>query len=168
MIDQIPKPFFDMGESLKFNLKHGHIVASLILMYSYIDSMASLIMPENQKEVKRDDFIEWVEKYMKAESQPYQYKGMDLWGARCGLVHRYQPHSSYSDNDECKLFLYSTRENHIYEGSKSKNVVIISAPRIVMDFYKAMSNFCSELIQDKELRQRADRRFKKFFRVEPL
>jgi len=165
MIDQIPKPLFDMGESIKFNLKQGHILASIILMYCYINAIASSIMPKKQKDVKGVDFINWVEKYMKAENQPYQYKGIDLWEARCGLVHRYQPHSSLSDRGACKLFCYRMRKNHVYDPSKSENVVIISAPRIVRDFYGAMSDFMGDLLKDKELRERADRRFRKFFQV---
>ena len=169
MIDQIPKPLFDMGESIKFNLEHGHILASLILMYSYIDAMASLIMPEKQKDVKGKDFKKWVNKYMKTDSnQPYQYQGIDIWGARCGLVHRYQPHSNLSDKGECKLFLYTSRKNHVYNPSKSENVVIISAPRMVRDFYGAMKNFMGDLLKDEKLLEKANRRFQRFFQVKLL
>ena len=169
MIEQVPQPLIDMGESLRFNLKHGHILASLILMYSYIDAMASLIMPEKQKNVKGEDFTKWVNKYMKTDSnQPYQYRGIDLWGARCGLVHRYQPHSSLSDRGECKLFLYTTRKNHVYESFKSKKVVIISAPRMVRDFYGAMKNFMGDLLKDEELIEKTNRRFQRFFQIKVL
>jgi len=169
MIDQIPKPLFDMGESIKFNLKQGHILASIILMYCYINAMASLTMPEKQKKVTGKDFKEWVKKYMKADSnQPYQYRGVDLWGARCGLVHRYQPHSNLSDKGECKLFLYTSRKNHVYNPSKSENVVIISAPRMVRDFYGAMKNFMGDLLKDGELIEKTNRRFQRLFQIKVL
>lgn len=169
MIDQVPQPLIDMGESIKFNLKHGHILASIILMYCYINAMASLTMPEKQKDVTGKDFKKWVKKYMKADSnQPYQYEGIDLWGARCGLVHRYQPDSSYSDRGKCKLFLYTSRKNHVYESSKSKKVVIISAPRMVRDFYGAMKNFMGDLLKDEEIEEKVIGRFKNFFQIKVL
>lgn len=168
MNDKVPKPLFDMGESLKFNLKHGHLPASLILAYSYIDCMASLIMPENQKQVTGDDFQGWIDKYMEADqNQSYQYQGIDLWGARCGLVHRYSPYSSISDRGECKVFQYHDGGNHIYERSISENVIMISTPRLIEDFYKAMMSFLKDLMEDAELLERAKPRFSKLFQVVP-
>jgi hypothetical protein len=163
MANQIPKLFFQMGESLRLTLRNGHIMASLILMYSYIDAMASLIMPEGQKDVRGRDYIKWVDTYMKSGSPQYEYRGIDLWGARCGLVHRYSPNSTQSDNGRCKTFVYSTKADHIFDPKIDKNVVVVSANRIVNDFFGAMSKFIQDLLNNVEMLERANRRFEEFF-----
>ena len=169
MNDQTPKFLKDIGDSIKFTLDNGHIVASLILTYSAIDCMASLVMPKNQKEVKGPDFQSWVDRYMKADpEQPYKYRGIDLWGARCGLVHRYSPYSKLSENGECKVFQYHNGGGHRYDPKINEDVVLISAPDLVRDFYGAMMVFLEDLIEDKELFERADSRMKTLFQVAPV
>lgn len=163
MDDKIPDPFLKMGESLRLTLNTGHIMASLILMFSYIDAMASLTMPDGQKEVRGRDFISWVETYMRSGSQQYQYCGIDLWGARCGLLHRYSPNSRHSDAGQCKKLVYSTRHDHLYNSAQENNIVVISANLIVTDFFGAMSNFLKDILSNPEVKARVDKRFKEFF-----
>jgi hypothetical protein len=158
----------DIGDSIKFTLKNGHISASLILTYSAIDCMASLIMPEEQKEVTGSDFKKWVDIYMKTDPvQSYQYRGVDLWGARCGLVHRYSPYSNVIEREGCKVFQYHDGGNHIYNPSINESVVMISAPRLINDFYEGMRAFLKNLIEDDKLREKAGRRIGNLFRVLP-
>ena len=160
--------FKDIGDSIQFTLKNGHITASLILTYSAIDCMASLIMPENQKDVTRSDFIKWVDEYMKSDpGQSYQYQGVDLWGARCGLVHRYSGFSRLSEKGECKIFQYHNGGNHIYNPSISQNVVMISARRLINDFYEGMRAFLKNLIENERLRGRVGKRIGNLFHVSP-
>ena len=144
MSEDISNAFEDIGRAIQFTLENGFPTASVILTYLAIDAMASLIMPEDQNEVRREDFINWVEKYIKTKNQQYQYQGIDLWGARCGLVHRYSPISSLSESGECKQFKYHDGYGHAYDSSVDENLVSISAPDLVHDFYKAMQIFLNQ------------------------
>lgn len=79
MSEEVSNAFEDIGRAIHFTSKKRFITASLILTYSAIDAMASLIMPEKQKNVTGKDFKKWVNKYMKTDSnQPYQYRGIGL------------------------------------------------------------------------------------------
>jgi len=167
MNDRVPTFLKNIGDSIDFTLKNEHITASLILTFSAIDCMASLIKPEGQKKVTGDDFQGWVEKYMEADQdQSYQYQGIDLWGARCGLVHRYSPHSDISERGECKIFQYHDGGNHKYDSSISENVIMISAPRLIRDFYEAMDMFLKDL-EDEKLRDMANHRVPTLFQIMP-
>ena len=169
MNDETPRFLKDIGDSIIFTLKNRHLVASLILTYSAIDCMASLIMPEDQKDVKGSDFQDWVDTYMKADQdQPYQCCGVDLWGARCGLVHRYSPYSNLSERDECKVFQYHNGGGHRYDPAINEDVVVVSAPDLVRDFYGAMTVFIEALMKDAELFGRANSRMKTLFQIAPL
>jgi len=166
MNDTVPSFFKDIGDSIHLTLDREHLAASLILTYSAINCMASLIMPENKKNVTSDDFKKWVDKYMKtAQGQSYQYQGEDLWGARCGLVHRYSPFSDLSEKGKCKVFSYHNGSEHIYNPLIHENVVMISARRLINDFYEGMKAFLTDLIGDNKLRKLAEGRIGKLFQV---
>ena len=64
-------------------------VPAIILIYTGIDFLASLTRPEGQQEVKSDDFIRWAEQYMSCK-ETLGVRGIDLYAARCGVVHSYR------------------------------------------------------------------------------
>ena len=131
--------------------------------------MAALMMPENQNNVRPRDFINWVEKYMKTDSkQSYQYEGIDLYGARCGLVHRFSATSRLSDSGECKIFSYHNGSEHIYKPSVNEDLVAISWTRFINDFFGAMKEFLTDILKDRELKEKVDRRIVHLFYVSPI
>ncbi|MDD4910298.1 MAG: hypothetical protein PHR44_06475 [Candidatus Omnitrophica bacterium] len=145
---------------------NGIVAGSVILTLSAIDAMAFLAMPLAQKEVKRKDYINWVEKYMKTDlQQSYQYRSIDIYGARCGIVHRYGVESRLSETKSCKIFVYHNGSEHIYNPSKEKDLVLISIPRFTRDFFKAVKKFMIDIARDKNLKLRTDSRITKLFKV---
>jgi hypothetical protein len=162
-------PFHTIGRDIKVALDNGAIAGALILTYAGIDAMAFLSMPENKKEVQREDFINWAEKYMKTDSkQPYQYQGIDLWGARCGIVHRYGATSSLSDSGRCKILAYHNGSEHIYKPSKDKNFVAISWPRFIKDLFGATKKFLADIKKDEEHKKKVASRIVHLFYVSPI
>ena len=161
--------FHIIGHDIKVALDNGAITGALIITYSAIDAMAALMMPENQKNVRPRDFISWVEKYMKTDSkQPYQYEGIDLYGARCGLVHRFSATSRLSDSGDCKVFNYHNGSEHIYKPSVHDDLVAISWPRFIKDFFGAMEDFLTDIMKDKELKKKVDSRIDHLFLISPI
>jgi len=58
-------------------------------IYLY-DTLANLARPANKKKVTRSDFKEWVNAHLEGHpDQPYQYRGKDVYAARCALLHKY-------------------------------------------------------------------------------
>jgi len=159
-------PFHTLGHDIKVALDNGAVTGALILTYSAIDAMAFLSMPANKIEVNRSDFINWVEKYMKTDpKQPYQYEGIDVYGARCGLVHRFGATSRLSDSGKCKIFVYQNGGDHIYNPSRDKYLILISWNRFINDFFKAMQDFLADIMRDKELYKRVDKKIVTLFNV---
>jgi len=162
-------PFHFIGHDIKVALDNGAYGGALILAYAAMDAMAFLSMPESQKEVHRKDFTKWVEKYMKTDSkQPYQYQGIDLYGARCGLVHRYGATSRLSDSERCNIFGYHNGSEHMYKPSVHKSLIAISWTRFINDFFGAMREFLADILKDEELKKRVDKRIAHLFHVCPV
>jgi len=143
---------------------NGIFAGAIILVLSAIDAMAFLSMPLEQREVHRRDYVDWVNKYLKADTkQPYQYEGVDLYGARCAIVHRYGHKSRLSESGKCKVFFYHNGSEHIYNPRKEPSVVGISRNRLINDFFKAVANFLHDIGQDDDLKARVDSRIEELF-----
>ncbi|MCL4417516.1 MAG: hypothetical protein M1365_12630 [Actinobacteria bacterium] len=162
IVDCITK---DIDEAYKANIYAGCV----ILILCAIDAMAALSMPNGQKNVTKNDFIDWVGEYMKTDKdQTYQYDPIDLYGARCGIVHRYSAESDLSDLKNCKIFVYYDGSDHCYDSKKANDFVEISIPRLKEDFKKAVINFLEDACKDVNLKNRIDSRITKLFQFEDV
>jgi len=76
--------------------------SAVVLIYSGIDSMAYLAMPVNRIDVRRKDFIDWAERYIRFPCKE-QLTGADLYGARCAMLHTYSVYSKMSREGKCRI-----------------------------------------------------------------
>jgi hypothetical protein len=101
-----PKPKVTGEDAALFNVLRDGIVkevnqawdrralrATLILVYSGIDAMAYLTMPAAKDRVTRADFVSWADQYLRfrdaARNPTLSIPGLELYAARCGVVHTY-------------------------------------------------------------------------------
>lgn len=74
----------------------GATTAAVSMAFICIDTMAFLALPAGKDKQARTDFITWVDTYLKGhEDQPYQYRGIDVYGARCALLHAFGSEADY-------------------------------------------------------------------------
>jgi hypothetical protein len=136
--------------------------ATIIMVYVAIDTMAFLSMPTSKKKNGSDEFINWVNKYLKTESsQLYQYDGMDMWGARCAKLHSYASESEYANKNNCKIYGYVSGLNHFYNPRENKRLVLIGMHLLVSDFGDALISFLRDASKNADLKSRIDSRINK-------
>lgn len=87
-------------------LQSRRILPGLLLLYAGIDIVAWLDRPEYHQDVKANDFIEWVDKYLLPGTE-LTCSALDLYGARCGLIHSYIAESRRSRRGEAKMIFYA-------------------------------------------------------------
>lgn len=80
------------------------INSTLILIYSGIDAIASLEKLPGEK--PRDPFLRWVNAYL-LPSKPLACTALELYGARCGLVHDMSADSDLSRKGSVRPVVYS-------------------------------------------------------------
>jgi hypothetical protein len=73
-------------KAIRICLEAGFAEAAVALLYSGIDTLAFLSAPADSNDVKRDDFIEWCDQHI-VSCLPSGVTGIDLYGARCGVLH---------------------------------------------------------------------------------
>lgn len=86
-------------------LEGNCIEPALILIYSGIDAMSWLDSPAGQEDVTKTDFLNWCEKYLLHPQADSNLTPLDLYAARCGLLHLHTADSRlYRQGKVTKLF----------------------------------------------------------------
>ena len=151
----------------------GATTACLMQIYVYIDSLAYFGRPATKDKTTRSDFIAWVDKYLKADSrQSYQYRGKDVYGARCALLHNFSSetdyHSKYPDTIK---FGYHNGGQHAYNPQINSTLAIIGIPSLINDFVISFTDFMEDIkirISDEQERAILQARLDKILNTVPF
>ncbi len=147
----------------------GAPTASIAMSYICIDALANLARPIEKTKVTRDDFKQWVERYLKCHSdQPYQYRSKDLYAARCALLHTYGAEAELHDKDPDTIkFGYHDGGRHEYNPSVEPRLVLIGSKSLVNDVVAAVESFLQECKKDEILKERVESRLSSVLQMLP-
>jgi hypothetical protein len=96
--------FSKIMQAIKLCLENSLLAPALILIYSGIDNIAWCA--NNSDSIKtREYFTKWVEKFMKPENN-LGCSSIDLYNARCGIVHASKAESDHSIKGKAKEIHY--------------------------------------------------------------
>ncbi len=149
--------------------QYGVTTASIAMAYICMDALANLARPIEKEKVTRADFKEWVDKYLVGHSdQPYQYRGKDVYAARCAFLHTYGAHAELHDEDPDTIrFGYHDGGKHEYNREVEPRLVLIGTKSFVNDVAIAVESFLKECQTDQVLRARVESRLPKVLQVLP-
>jgi hypothetical protein len=150
--------------------KMGAVMPAVAMAFICIDTMAFLSLPANRETQGRPDFIAWVDKYLKAhERQPYQYRGIDVYGARCAVLHAFGSQSDYHERyPDAKQFGYNNGGQHLYDAQSNPSVVVIGTKSFTNDVAHAVSDFFRDCQDDVDLRERVSARLARVLYTFPV
>lgn len=135
----------------------GHL---LVVIYSSIDTLGLLDAPSNQVSASGESFKNWVKKYLVSQDG-IEFNELDLWGARCAVLHSFTTQSDLSRSGKA-------REIQYYGGDKTtdralKFVAITKAidsgrhiPLHFEDFYLAFLQALRKCVHDLETKCSSD------------
>ncbi|MFZ3464556.1 hypothetical protein [Vibrio harveyi] len=162
-------PLIGMISELKQCDELGVISASIAMGFIAIDTMASLAREEEKCRATRADFQEWVNRYLKGDpEQTYQYRGKDVYAARCAFLHSYSSDAELHEKDQDIIkFLYHDGGRHTYSPSVNENMVVIATRSFVHDIICAANDFLDECGRDIKLRTRVESRLSSILQTTP-
>ena len=136
---------------------YGSVV---VLILSGIDTMAYLGMPAGQQDVTRNDFVTWVDKYIRFPCRE-QLTGWDLYGARCGMLHSFSTISKLSRDGQCRQVGYMDRSipEVRYDPNVDEDFVLVSIEALAEAFFKGVDKFLIDVYSDVQSVELADERF---------
>ncbi|MBC7963631.1 MAG: hypothetical protein H7Y05_11885 [Steroidobacteraceae bacterium] len=133
---------------------------AIAIAFICIDTLASLGRPMKKQKVTRSDFKEWVDTYLKAHpDQPYQYRGKDVYAARCAFMHTYGSSAELHEEDSDTIkFAYNDGGKHQYDPDIEHGLVLIGTKSFVNDVVHAVELFLEKCQNDLSLRLRVEER----------
>jgi hypothetical protein len=135
---------------IRFALKHGRNRAALILIFSGIDAMASLEKNGGKNDVG-ERFANWVNGYMQFSEWPEA--GLELYGARCGILHTYGPISNLFEKGQVRLIGYTTGGGR--DVMQSAELVLVSVEGLAFQFFRGIARYLEALASEPTKRAKA-------------
>jgi hypothetical protein len=135
---------------IRFALKHGRNRAALILVFSGIDAMASLEKSDGKNDVK-ERFTNWVNEYMQFSEWPEA--GLELYGARCGILHTYGPISDLFKKGQVRLIGYTSGGGR--DVMQSAQLVLVSVEGLAWQFFRGIAKYLEVLVSEPTKRAKA-------------
>ena len=141
----------------------------LIIMYSSIESMGLLDAPPTQTRATGETFKSWARKYL-LKSSNFEFNEVDLWGARCSILHTFTSESDLSNDGKARQIQY-------YAGCKGSPLaqalvgaakeiddgiyVLANIEDIYFAFCEGLKDFAKELSNNCQANQAYELRLRK-------
>jgi hypothetical protein len=144
--------FKKLYNAIELCIKNRLEMPSLILIYTAID-IAGWLNSENPNEKVIDSFTNWVDLYM-LPAKPLECTALDLYGARCGLLHNLSPDSNRSAKGRVRKIFYASKcvelskLQEMIKLAKITNYVVIKSGDLVESYRLGLDAFMKELQAD--------------------
>lgn len=147
----IKRHLSELMSVIKYTLDSKKHLPTLILIYSTIDILSWLNRPASKPDVTKSDFISWVDQYLLPGST-LMCSSIDLYAARCGIVHSYQAESKLSREGKAKQIWYAWGEadvtrlmTKIHQAKLNGIAVAVHIEELFKALGQGISNFLSSL-----------------------
>ena len=162
----------DLLQSIDLCFRNQFLLSGLTLLYSTLDIMAWLSQPQSQTDVQRDDFIRWVDKYLLPNTR-LSCNVIDLYAARCSIVHSYSAESKLSRNGVARPICYTSGNKDPKRlqddlNSVEYNAVVIHIDTLFNALKNSIDDFRKDINSNIELAERVFGRSEtKFYSILP-
>jgi hypothetical protein len=145
-------------------LENALVIPGVSLLYSGIDVLGFLA--SDKEHAQRSTFIEWAEKYMGGLLARKGIAGIDLYSARCGLLHTGQAPSELVDTGKARELWYRFRDKDLWNAALNAGQVpvLIDVEELASAFDRGVEEFLTDLAEDEILRARTYPK-ERFFRT---
>ena len=143
-------------------------MAAALMVFVGIDTMAFLGLPAGQNAQRKDHYVEWADRYMKAhDDQTYSYRGLDLYAARCSALHCFTAEADFHQRFPGAMrYVFSDGGRH--HQSVESRLVVIGLLSLINDFVLAVDAFLRDIQNDAALRARVETRLPKIYAKRPI
>lgn len=136
----------------------GRILPALVLIYAGIDIIGSL--EGDPKDGVQKSFTRWVDLYMLTNPK-LECTALELYGARCGMVHTLTANSRLSREGKARTIIYawgSAAANDLRESAKrlGRTHVVVHVNNLHDAFHSGILQWEDEVKRDAQRRKRVE------------
>lgn len=146
----------DILVTVKDLLDKRRLFPALVLLYSALDILGSLIRPKTNADSSSKDFQMWVNRYLLRDPL-LPATSVDLWGARCGILHTNSPNSPKSRRGRSKSIHYVIGDKDF--AAFAQQTLPTDSPSVIVDvdilfaaFTDGIAAFARDVQTDTALR----------------
>lgn len=156
-------------DAIQICIEKELITPSLILIYSAIDIM-SWLNSEHPKESVKARFTHWVDRYM-LSAKPLKCTAIELYGARCGLVHTFTAESDLSQQGTIRQIIYASgaskasKLSAMITTAKLSNYVPLQVEELLEAVRRGLEAFKKELSGNPSKAAKVSAKGGKFFKT---
>jgi len=166
--DALEKNLNNIIKSIELCLNAKLQISSLVLLYSGIDIMAWLNRPVSKEFATKEDFIRWVDDYL-LPNPNIKCEAIDLYAARCAIIHSYSFSSKLSKRGEAKEICYAWGKANVevlqndLDRRYKKPAIAIHIDDFLEAFKEGVEKFKLSIKSDKEKEKIVCGRANKYF-----
>lgn len=140
-------------ESIDYCLSKQYVLPCLTLLYAGIDVIASL--EARPREAVKKSFTRWVSKYLLKDGS-FQCNAVDLYAARCGVIHTFTPESDLSRAGKARQIAYAWGDADVSKLIKAsdilgrRDIVSVHLRDLVAAFRRAFVAYLEEIDSSPE------------------
>jgi hypothetical protein len=144
--------------------------ASLTLLYSGIDTLGLLAASPDETDARRSTFVDWCDKYILTRLNSTDGKSLtalDLYAARCGILHTSSSVSSLGRDGEAREICYQFGGKHgVNLGALNVKLepTMLDIAELAVAFKEGGIEFIADLAKDSTRLETARARAGGFFR----
>ncbi len=161
------KTYLDIIQSIDESLEKQRIIPVLILIYSAIDSFS--YVSEKSDKRGRAVFKNWVKTWMLTK-YPLPCNEIDIYAARCGLLHQQVSESDLSKENKAKEIFYSWGNSKvellqfaINKTGETNLPVALKVEDLLFSFRNGIADCKMAIEQDEEWKNIFIKKAKKYF-----
>jgi len=156
-----------IGNGIRLCIEQKQIRAALILIYSGIDTTGWLDSKDGY--ATRSSFIHWVDSYL-FKAKPLPCTSLDLYAARCGLLHTYTPYSNLTAIGKARIICCAwgaatvqDLQNKIKLTNNSGKYAVVHIEELYEAWHGGVQLFVKELEKDLDKKASVQHKASKFF-----
>jgi hypothetical protein len=160
MDDPIQAAIYDgIKRSIKLCLDNDCFAAALTLIYSGIDTMAALGMPETQEDVKPRDYVAWCEGFLKIPGN-VPVTGIEWYAARCAVLHTHGVQSKLSRQGKARKIGYMDKAipEVVCRPEIDPTFIMVSIDALAQAFFDGIDKSLIYMFADSARRAIAEKR----------
>jgi len=162
--DALEKNLNNIIKSIELCLNAKLQISSLVLLYSGIDIMAWLNRPVSEEFATKKDFIRWVDDYL-LPNPNIKCEAIDLYAARCAIIHSYSFSSRLSEEGKAKEIYYAWGKANVksLQNDIDSSAIAIHINDFLEAFKEGVEKFKLSIKSDKEKEKIVCGRANKYF-----
>lgn len=157
-----------IAADVKFCFQNQRWIGGAQLLMSAIDITAGIERPAAKLDTDRADFIAWADKYLCLSGPEYSLTGLDVYAARCGLLHGYTTNAKLVRKGKAVSLGWVDRMDPPVRANEDKSLVIGSLSALFKAYLSGVADSLKRINGDEALAALVNERLQHMFQAENL